>query len=534
VPNNLLLRFRNLTADIDTVEAHNEVARREKSVYWGWWKKPPEMMPDPALTELAREVTSDPGTKAVFFVDSANNDLYRAQLYEVAYEPGGPEKPAPKPKLCPTYYRSKKLPAWFRVGAIEKVNASLLNEYVFSASNRTAFSRAVSGLSKKHIGQIVSDSNFLDSNVSLWFIENTGDIEFVERTQVVRPLSRGVWPAKGHLALHISDLHFGEHHGFRNELASSREPRLAKESVAEALIQDLEAMSLRFDEIALVLISGDLSWSGDAHEFANAASFVGKLRNAFGLHISQIVVVPGNHDIEWRTGKGDIDPNAELNYSTFCSNLYQSEPEESLLRIHQFTVDGRLVQVIGLNSCRIESKENAGLGFVGRDQLNEALRFLKSANKPADYVRIALMHHHLLPVNYVEGVDSETKRVSLTLDAEAVMRSLISSNVRLLLHGHQHQPYVAEIRRVIQGFVDPIGVTDNDADKAASCLDGKLTIVGGGSIGVDREHLNALGRNSYNIIDLSRNKNLFLRVRVQSPVGPGFSDYQSFACPLKP
>src|SRR6266478_7262308 len=152
--NYLLLRFRNLTADVDTVEAHNEVARKEKSVYWGWWKKPPEMMPDPALTELAREINSEAGRKAVFFIDSADKSLYQSELYEIAYEPGGLEKDVPSPGLCPTYYRSKKLPAWFRVGVIQKVDASLLNEYVFSSSNRTAYSRAVMGLNKADVGQI--------------------------------------------------------------------------------------------------------------------------------------------------------------------------------------------------------------------------------------------------------------------------------------------------------------------------------------------------------------------------------------------
>jgi predicted phosphodiesterase len=520
----VLLRYRDLTADVNTIEAHNEIARQRGSVYWGWWKKPPELMPDPALSLVAAELRDRTGV--VYLVNSADRSLYRASLASIQYAPGGPDIPAPNPDLCPVYYRSKLLPAWFRLGVIDPVPTRVLDEHVFSTSNRYAFNRTITAMKREEIGQVVSDVDFLDSNVSLWFIRPTMDLELTERYPAVRSLGRGVWPIKGRYGLHLSDLHFGAHHVFRNELASPTTPRIAKESLAEALLSDLEAIGIGNQDIALVLITGDLTWSADAHEFANAQKFVSGLTNAFGIHVSQVVVVPGNHDIEWRDEKGDIDPNAELNFATFSRQLYGTDPHDTLLRVHQYQIMNRKVCVVALNSCRLESRQNAGLGFVGREQIGVALRFLRDTRTDDPQLRMALLHHQLLPVNYVEGVDLESKRGSMTLDAEAVIRSLICAKVRVVFHGHQHQPYVSEIRRIIQGFVNPLKPLANGPKDQADQLDGTLAIVGGGSIGVERSHLNIVGRNCYNIVDFGLPQAISIKTRVQSPVGPGFSDYQ--------
>jgi 3',5'-cyclic AMP phosphodiesterase CpdA len=528
----VLLRFRDLTTRVNSIDEHNKITQVHKSVYWGWWKKPAELMPDPSLTVLQREVMGSPGTVPIFFIDSATEKVYQAVLHEVIYEQTGPELKAPNPDLCPEYYRTKTVPAWFRIGLIHDVDNCKLNEYVFSTANRTASNRGTTGLKRSEIGEVVKDTQFLDSNVSLWFIAPTHSVEFSERTQIVRPLSRGIWPVKGRYALHLSDLHFGVHHAFRNELGSAKEPRLGKETMAEALIEDMRLIDVKLEQVALLLVTGDLTWTGDAHEFANAASFLENLRNAFGLHLSQIVVIPGNHDIEWRDGKGDIDPNAELNYRQFCYQLYHSHAEESFLRVHQFMLDDRYLCIIGMNSCRIESKENAGYGFVGREQLTYLLKFLHENKRNQKQLNIALIHHHLLPVNHVEDFSSDDRRISLTLDSEAIMRNLIGARVPLVLHGHQHQPYISQVRRIVQNFVDPFGFQPGSHAGTEYCLDGTLSVVGAGSLGVSQSHINRIGRNSYNIIDIGDPAQVVVRTRVQSGSGPGFTDYQHVSLKL--
>src|SRR6266404_2667191 len=516
MPEQVLLRFRDLFAEVNTISAHNEIANAAGRVLWGWWKKPPELMPDPGLTLIKQDLTPN---ATVLLVDSAKGVLYRAPLFNVHYQPGGMLQSPPTPDLCPTYYRDKVLPAWFEIGVIEEPSLPLsyLSDYVYSHSNRTAPRQSATALPDSAIGQPVLDLDFLDSNISLWFIVPTDELGIRLRSRIVKGLSRGVWALKGKYVLHISDPHFGPQHAFRNQL-STRGLRIAKESLLEALLQDLEAIGISENDVALVLVTGDLTWAGDPHEFANAQKFLEGLCSKLGLHNSQVVIVPGNHDIEWRDEKGDVDDNAELNYANFCASFYGAEPEEPFLRIHRFLINERPVCIIGLNSCRIESKENAGLGFVGREQLRLALRFLNSNHRDNE-LRIALVHHHLMPVNYIEGIDWESKKVSIMLDAEAVLRSLVFARTRLVLHGHQHQPFISIVRRIVDGFVDPF-------EGKECCVDGSIAIVGGGSVGVDRAHINIIGRNSYNIIELSPDGPISVRTRLQSPVGPGFSDYQ--------
>lgn len=560
MPDSLLLRFRDLDPKINTIEEHNKVAGGSGSVLWGWWKKPLEPPPDPGLTVLKRELEErvqrlekerqgqaiPDDMPWIYFIDSANRILYRARLFQIYYEPGGADLPPPEDSQPPPYYNDgRKLPAWFRVGRIEPVpqaaeerrkgetfsNVSVLDRFVWSRANRTTRRQSITSLPEGAVEKGVLEDldkgfDFLDSNVSLWFITPTEKKGLFRRSDIVESLSRTVWPVKGRYALHLSDLHFGLGHGFRNQLATEKGNRLGRESLLEALLRDLKAQQIGEGQIALVLVTGDLTWQGDAHEFANAHNFLKGLCNELGLHASQVAVVPGNHDIEWRDEKGDIDENANYNYYQFSKNFYVAEPkpEEMFLRIHRFEIMGRPVCVIGLNSCRIENKENAGLGYVGREQLDAALRFLHElyppkGYRPRDELRIALVHHHLMPVNFIEDIEWKDKRVSIMLDAEGVLRSLMFAGVRMILHGHQHQPFASDVRRIVNGFVDPF-------EGKERALNSHIAIIGGGSVGVERKHLNIVGRNTYNIIDLAcEGGAVKVRTRIQSPVGPGFSDY---------
>jgi predicted phosphodiesterase len=524
MPDTVLLRFRDLTEGVHTVDEHNKIVDQHGRVLWGWWKKPAETMPDPGLTIVSKDLKE--GEKRVLFVDSGDESLFTAPLLRIHYEPGGKLLPPPNTEHCPDYYERKELPAWFEVGRIERIGnvASVLTKYVFSSENRTASHYSIAALNREVIGQTVADVQFLDSNVSLWLVTPTDDVGLLARPNIVRPVDSGIWKTKGRFILHISDLHFGDEHAFRNHLASA--PKTGKERMLDALLADLPAAGIGPDDVALVFATGDFTWRGESHEFANAESFLVDLANALGLHRSQLLIVPGNHDIEWRSNGADIDENAELNYSRFTSSFYNASSRPDFLRLSRFDIGGRTFTIVALNSCRIESKTTAGLGFVGQSQIHAAYNALAALPADAGDIRLCLMHHHLLPINYVEEVPTADKHVSISLDAEAILRFLISTQIQSVFHGHQHQPYYAEVRRVADGFVHPI-------DPKITRLDGNVSIVGGGSLGVKRGHLNMVGRNSYNILDASDSTALVVRTRLQSPVGPGFTDFQEVRIPIR-
>lgn len=509
----LLLRYRDLTPSINTIVEHNKIVEAKGKVLWGWWKKEAEQMPDPYLYEMAEELRKNSLRSKVYIINSGTNELYEASLFNIYYELGGRKKKPYDVDLCPDYYASEELSAWFELGKIEKISKGLeeLSQYVFSRSNRIIPNNS-SCLSEQEIGQIVRDVEFLEKNISLWFISEIDDFA-VQKDGYALNISNGILPTKGKYILHLSDLHFGESHAYKNPLGGMQSA-VAKQELSDILFEDLKIQGISSNDIALIFISGDLTWRADPHEFSNASAFLSKMKKYFGLSNKQIIIVPGNHDIEWVDSKGNVDTNAELNYYNFYYSFYNVYPEKSFMRIGKFQINDLVLGVAALNSCRLESPENAGYGYIGNEQLNRIRDYLDK-NQDVD-VMCVICHHHLLPVNYVEEIRTDDKRVSIMLDAELVMRSLLDNKVGIIIHGHQHQPYYTQIRRVIPEYIDHMGKKIK--------LDGRLTVIGGGSCGVRQSEINVIGRHTYNLISFLNENELNIKTRIKSSNGMGFYD----------
>ena len=101
------------------------------------------------------------------------------------------------------------------------------------------------------------------------------------------------------------------------------------------------------------------------------------------------------------------------------------------------------------------------------------------------------------------------------LDAELVIRTLIANRVNVILHGHQHQPYYSQIRRIIPEYIDKAGKKVN--------LNGTLSVIGGGSCGIKQSKINVIGRNTYNLLNFSDDE-VIIKTRIKSGNGIGFYD----------
>ena len=53
---------------------------------------------------------------------------------------------------------------------------------------------------------------------------------------------------------------------------------------------------------------------------------------------------------------------------------------------------------VGLNSARFEDQPTAGLGYVGEGQILEPLRDIRERGVDSGWRKIAVLHHHLVPV----------------------------------------------------------------------------------------------------------------------------------------
>lgn len=115
-----------------------------------------------------------------------------------------------------------------------------------------------------------------------------------------------------------------------------------------------------------------------------------------------------------------------------------------------------------------------------------------------------------------QDYDMSDKKVSMLLDAESVISTLLGCGVNTILHGHQHQPYFSSIERIIPGHIE---------DGKKKSLRKNLRVIGAGSVGVKPSHINTIGRNTYNIISIDGENKLHILERIRGESGVGFFSY---------
>jgi 3',5'-cyclic AMP phosphodiesterase CpdA len=98
--------------------------------------------------------------------------------------------------------------------------------------------------------------------------------------------------------LHLSDLQFGKYHRF-GRLGNTQDPNEPYKSLLVRLTDDLETLKnepgIRPD---LVVITGDIAEWGRPNEFDDALLFLKELSQHLQISLQQVLVVPGNHDID--------------------------------------------------------------------------------------------------------------------------------------------------------------------------------------------------------------------------------------------
>ena len=88
--------------------------------------------------------------------------------------------------------------------------------------------------------------------------------------------------------LHLSDLHFGTADNAHNWYSQ--------------LAEDLR-YELNCPRLDVIILSGDIANKSTSEEYKAAQLFLDNLRKEFQLQPQQIVIVPGNHDLNWGLAK---------------------------------------------------------------------------------------------------------------------------------------------------------------------------------------------------------------------------------------
>ena len=240
--------------------------------------------------------------------------------------------------------------------------------------------------------------------------------------------------------LHLSDIHFGQEKGGRV---------FTHADVRERLLDDVTLMvgNLPNGKVDGIIVSGDIAYAGQTKEYGQAGQWLDRLASAAGCRITDIQVVPGNHDID-RGGicrssemmlaeisdKGEtrldffleLEKDREVFYGKFDAYREFAEAYDCPLDRDGGTAGERAIKVspertlrfIGLNSALCCSKEDE----KGKLLLGARQRVLP---RRAGEELVVICHH---PLPWLR--DSEEAR------------QYIRSRARVFISGHEHTPQI--------------------------------------------------------------------------------------------
>jgi predicted MPP superfamily phosphohydrolase len=256
--------------------------------------------------------------------------------------------------------------------------------------------------------------------------------------------------------LHLSDIHFGGDHAFKDKMQIEDVLQFALDSIAKDA------------HIDIVVVSGDISSKGENQELRRAEKFLQSVAGTLKIDLDRFIIIPGNHDIK----RGEDVTRRFTNFVEFLDGFYSklsqkeeafkrypelyNEPrrwlrwdptihkEESLFSISVF--DEFKMIVLGLNSVISSEDEKLSFAKIEPLQLLKIRNALKNLSPWREqYFRIAAFHHNPFMVPSFSS-DGEPER--LVRNATLVLNELIQDRVKVVLHGHTHysmgykyQPY---------------------------------------------------------------------------------------------
>ncbi|MDJ0902382.1 MAG: HEAT repeat domain-containing protein [Xenococcus sp. MO_188.B8] len=227
--------------------------------------------------------------------------------------------------------------------------------------------------------------------------------------------------------LHLSDLHFG----------TLDQANLWSGQLAQDLREELD-----INQLNCLILSGDIANKSTPEEYQAAKSFINKLCIQFHIQTSQIVIVPGNHDLNWALAdKAQYKENGIIKedetrrkrrfdhfisfYKSIKDQPYPLDYEDQ--GILQYLPSQKLL-FLGLNSAwkldRLEKKD----ANINPQALTNALNQV-SQNQELyrDCLKIAVWHHPL------DSPDEDR------IKDRGFMERLAQAGFRLALHGHIHK-----------------------------------------------------------------------------------------------
>lgn len=469
-----IFRFRDLgKIEGFTIEQHNQIARKEEYVWWGWWAKSGETFPSQELRIAAEKSTK------IYFFDSGQLKFYEAELKKVCSSASGDiKKNAPEDgNRTPEYYNKDVLLGWLKISEISEIADSHILKKLTYMPCDSMFTGS-KDLDEQLFDKVVfSVTELKKQDRTIWKVRTALDIDFHHESlashNIPYNFNRKYSQKKGEFIIWLSDIHFDNGNGKHAFPMQDND----QQKCLSSRVVELAHKYNNGNKCAGLAISGDLTWQSQVEGFDQALKFVKDVSSSLSLTSDDIIICPGNHDVglvskdeyfeirdkpvdnkPWTTLAEKYHSESKENYINFYRNVFQRKPEEDLSQGRKFLLGGhKIVEVAALNSCVLQQVKGSflGMGFIGEQQLNnvaESMGWEKKSGEPITkkrgVTRIAMLHHHLTSINEVEDAYLDSK-YSVTLDAERLLRWVVKNKVDYILHGHMHRSSCITITKIL-------------------------------------------------------------------------------------
>ena len=245
--------------------------------------------------------------------------------------------------------------------------------------------------------------------------------------------------------LHISDLHF----------TTPNQVSLWSNQLASDLRNDLQIPHLN-----TLILSGDIANLSTPDEYTAAQQFLTNLQQEFQLKPEQIIIVPGNHDLNWKLAKKAYQLVDRDDYDGELLEGHYIEESASVVRVRdeekykqrfahfsqfyeavkgypypldydrQYTLDhlpDQNLLILGLNSAWNLDHHYRDRASIHMDALSNALtKIRRNSDQYQTCLKIAVWHHPL---------DSPWND---RITDQSFLEQLAVAGFRLFLHGHIH------------------------------------------------------------------------------------------------
>lgn len=247
----------------------------------------------------------------------------------------------------------------------------------------------------------------------------------------------------------ISDLHVGNARGSDLNPKSSREVDVLVDDYVERFVKFIKGNSITADYL---VVPGDVSHGAEPRQIKIASGAIERFAKVLDVPLSNVLFVPGNHDVNWGIVKLDMPEGADghqyksqyhmYRYVTFSDDetLFPCLSEGETRSIFEppffrsWAFDDLVA--VGYNSSWDDGPiQEVNCGKISEGHLSQLESHLSKLELNSDKLAVFIVHHHPVVHSDVEIDDYSTLQ-----NADKLLDLLHRYQFDIVIHGHKHQP----------------------------------------------------------------------------------------------